>query len=245
MGTRHGRANSSGTQKGSGDGDANPFPDREGFSEAGNTETTRNTESGRIDSSVNPGQDTSTIDTQRRNKGGRPRGSKNKPKSAGKETFQVSEQKASVKGKKKKSENLFSKEDAKESAIMILNTIEAFGITIVGIEGKFEPMERYMLEQGLPPILEKVSKSAIDSTTTLLAPVMLVAGTLMYGSRTVSLYNEKRKNQAREKQRQQEDSNIPATETPINSNGHESQEGTNDYDVWATPRTVQLKKMEI
>lgn len=93
-----------------------------------------------------------------------------------------------VKKIKKTSKKFLGEQEAQQTAQAIILVAETFVVSSFGEHAALNPVERALIESGLPKCLERLKVSTVDKLTGILAPGLLVAGLALYGFRNVDHY---------------------------------------------------------
>lgn len=130
-----------------------------------------------------------TTDQPKRGRG-RPKGSGNASKE--KTSFSVSEKVVKKRPAKSRSTDeeerkLYSPAEAKAAADILLTLTESLAVSSLGDKARFTLIERTLLEESIPKMLERMSAGTAEKTANFMYPAMLGFATVTYGVRMIRL----------------------------------------------------------
>lgn len=102
--------------------------------------------------------------------------------------------------------------EAKKTADTILTVAETLAMALAGDEAKFQPSERYLLDESLPQVLATLTPAAAAQIQQFAAPAMLGTGAILYVVRVATLVLAKA--QTEREQRQRRAALVPAPTAP-------------------------------
>ncbi len=107
-------------------------------------------------------------------------------------TFTISEKrKVGKRPTKSDDRKLYTADEARTTAKIILGMVQAIGVSIAGNEAVFNQMEDTLLSESLPPLLERLSVSSAEKTANILYPLCIGFASVSYGIRVYRLQKEK------------------------------------------------------
>jgi len=94
-------------------------------------------------------------------------------------------------GRPSKKQNLMSADEAQQITAVILEVVESFGVSTLGENAKFNPIERLSLETCLPKYLSSMKTETLEKANAFIYPIGVIVGFGSYGVRCFRLAKEK------------------------------------------------------